>query len=251
MGDHQTEIFESRAEWLREVLQMNFLKSTTRAIVRHVVPMRYRNAISSARERLWLEQREEIINRRNREMIGRLLQDQDPIRLELGAGERKMPGWLSADINGQSDLCLNLSQPIPFPDNAVAEVYSSHMLEHFQYPQPMMSLLSECRRILEPGGYFKVAVPNARIYLESYSRTQDFAPEFYCRYKPAYHYNSKIDYVNYIAYMAGDHRYMFDEENLLVILSNAGFNDVRLRDYDSLLDLEARHYETIYAEGKK
>ena len=44
---------------------------------------------------------------------------------------------------------------------------------------------------------------------------------------------------------------MFDEENLLVILSNAGFKSVTSREYDAGLDLEERRYETIYAEAIK
>jgi len=31
---------------------------------------------------------------------------------------------------------------------------------------------------------------------------------------PAWNDTTKIDYVNYTAYMDNDHRYMFDEENL-------------------------------------
>jgi hypothetical protein len=35
-----------------------------------------------------------------------------------------------------------------------------------------------------------------------------------------------MDRLNYIAYMDGHHRYMFDEENLLRVLVQAGFADV-------------------------
>jgi hypothetical protein len=51
--------------------------------------------------------------------------------------------------------------------------------------------------------------------------------------------------------MAGHHRYMFDEENLQLILSKAGFVDVRLREFDPDLDLEARAHESIYVQGAK
>ena len=45
-------------------------------------------------------------------------------------------------------------------------------------------------------------------------------------YESAFHGNSRVDYVNYIAYMDGHHKYMFDEENLLSILRNVGFSTV-------------------------
>ena len=112
----------------------------------------------------------------------------------------------------------------------------------------MVNFLSECYRILKPGCMFKVAVPNARIYLEAYFHPEKIDPGL-CSYKPAFNYNSKIDYVNYMAYMDGLHRYMFDEENLLIILSNAGFKSIRLREFDPSLDIEKRRHESIYAEG--
>ena len=191
-----------------------------------------------------------LILRRNRKVIDLLLQGGEPILLELGAGERRLKGWTTIDRNEASDICMDLLNPLPFPDNCVTQVYCSHLLEHFYYPD-LVSLLSECYRVLEPSGLFKVAVPNARIYLEAYADPEGFDDEYYCRYGPAFHYNSRIDYVNYMAYMGGYHRYLFDEENLLIVLANAGFACVRLRGFDPSLDLEQREYETIYAEAVK
>ena len=115
----------------------------------------------------------------------------------------------------------------------------------------VLDVLKECARILKPGKPFIAAVPNARIYLEAYQNPQDFDPRSYCIYEPAYHYNSRIDYVNYMAYMGGEHKYMFDEENVLAILKMVGFSDVQLRTYDPSLDLEGRDYESIYVQAKK
>lgn len=67
----------------------------------------------------------------------------------------------------------------------------------------------------------------------------------------AYNNTSRIDYVNYIAYMDGHHKYMFDEQNLIVILENKGFRNVRLRNFDPSLDLKERDFESIYAEAQK
>ncbi|GCL34209.1 glycosyl transferase group 1 [Planktothrix agardhii CCAP 1459/11A] len=174
-----------------------------------------------------------------------------PLKLELGASEKRMEGWTTVDLDPRSDLCLDLSKPLPFQDNCLEEIYSSHLLEHFYYPNPMVNLLSECYRVLKPGGVFKVAVPNARIYIEAYEKPESFEAEEHCLYKPAFHYHSKIDFINYIAYMDGHHRFLFDEENLPKIITNAGFENVRLRSFESGLDLEARKHESIYAEGKK
>jgi predicted O-linked N-acetylglucosamine transferase (SPINDLY family)/glycosyltransferase involved in cell wall biosynthesis/predicted SAM-dependent methyltransferase len=188
---------------------------------------------------------------KNKNAIESLFQSGKPIKLELGASEKRMEGWTTIDLDPRSDLCLDLSQPLPFPDNCVEQIYSSHLLEHFSYPCPMVNLLSECYRVLQPGGVFKVAVPNARIYIEAYGKPESFDAQEYCLYKPAFHYHSKIDFINYIAYMDGHHRFLFDEENLPKIIANAGFEDVRLRSFETGLDLEERKHESIYVEGTK
>ncbi len=191
------------------------------------------------------------IAQKNRSMIDSLLQGSVPIKLEMGAGcNRGIPGWTYIDTNGQCDLLMDLSQPLAFPDNSVDIIYSSHLLEHFTYPE-LMSFLAECLRILKPGGSFSAAVPNARIFLDSYHDPDRFNPAIYCPYKPAYHYNSKIDYVNYIAYMDGHHKYMFDEDNVLEVLRKTGYRNAKLRNADKELDLESRDFQSIYVEATK
>ncbi len=202
-----------------------------------------------------LIQRQEVLQKistQNENFIAQLLSADNPIKIELGAGkERQLEGWTTVDINGDCDLILDLQNPLPFPDESVSEIYSSHVLEHFLYPNPMAGILNECHRILKQGGIFSVCVPNARIYIEAYLNPDKFDQKKYCLYKPAYHYKSPIDYINYIAYMAGHHFHLFDEENLVSTLSEAGFKNVMLRDFDPNIDLEGRRNESIYAICEK
>ncbi|RPJ79075.1 MAG: methyltransferase domain-containing protein [Alphaproteobacteria bacterium] len=219
-------------------------------VVKKLIPQRYHKLAIDYKDLIINNQRR--VNRRNVRMIEGLLRSNKPIKLELGAGvSRSLDGWTTIDRSYACDISLDLSFPLPFPNNCVSIIYSSHLLEHFSYPEPMTNILAECYRILKPYGIFSIAVPNAGIYLKAYFYPEEFEYEKYCRYKPAFQFNSKIDYVNYIAYMDGNHHYMFDEENLLVILTDAGFRNVRLRDFDPTLDLENRRYETIYAVGVK
>ena len=48
-----------------------------------------------------------------------------------------------------------------------------------------------------------------------------------------------------------NHHYMFDTENLLRVLRNAGFSDVQSRNFDPALDMAEREGESIYAVGLK
>lgn len=62
---------------------------------------------------------------------------------------------------------------------------------------------------------------------------------------------SPIDQINYIAYMGGEHKFMFDEVNLISLIQQAGFERVSLRSFDERIDLPEREFESIYAEGFK
>lgn len=178
-----------------------------------------------------------------------IIQQNQPILLEIGAGSKKgTNGWVTLDVCMDCDIYWDLLMPLPFPDNSVTKIYSSHVLEHFFYPD-LLKLLGECYRILKPDGVFSICVPNASMYMKGYLSEEEFKLKDI--YKPAYFINTKIDYVNYIAYMGGHHRYMFDEQNLLAVLEKANFKEVRHRNFEPGLDREERDWESIYAEGKK
>jgi len=172
----------------------------------------------------------------------------EEFRLELGSGGRPgANGWVTVDTAQGCDIYWDLREPLPFPAGRVEAVYSSHLFEHLDFHDGDR-LLAECVRVLKPGGEFSIAVPNARIYLEAYVRGTSLPSEYF-GWGPAFHGTTAIDAANYVAYMAGEHRYMFDEENLLWRLRAAGLVNVALRPFDSGLDNPERDFETIYARG--
>jgi predicted SAM-dependent methyltransferase len=190
------------------------------------------------------------MEKRNRLRVRDALAGDEPVQLELGAGKHRMPGWLSVGLEEGADICTGLGLPLPFPESSVAQIYASHVLEHFNYTD-LMRLLRECRRVLVPGGLFRVVVPDASIYIEAYSSPEGFDVDKYCRYGPARFDHSKIDWVNYIAYMGGEHGHMFDEDSLLSILDHAGFREPCLRQFDPEIDLEERRDQSIHAGAVK
>lgn len=191
------------------------------------------------------------LKRASRKRIRELLASADPILLELGAGKKKGEnGWVTSDITVGPDLFVDLLEPFPFPDSTVEMVYSSHVLEHFSTRQ-LETILQECRRVLRPGGIISVCVPDAEIYIRAYGNPEEFDPAKYCRYKPAYRFYSKIDYINYMAYMDGFHCHLFDRENLIALLNASGFHEVRIRDFDPETDMVERDHISIYAQGIK
>lgn len=175
-----------------------------------------------------------------------------PIKLELGSSAR--PGfedWITIDLSPGAHMQHDLTKPLPFPDGSVERIYSSHFLEHFTYPSPLLDLLRECLRVLKPGGTMRAAVPNARLYLEGYFNPAQFERERFCRWPVGLRYDSRIDVVNFIAYLGGEHKFLFDEENLPRVIAEAGFRDVRLDTFDHSIDMVEREHESLYVEGVK
>jgi predicted SAM-dependent methyltransferase len=178
------------------------------------------------------------------------LQENNEICVEVGAGDKKgQNGWITIDITPNCDIFWDLRKGLPFPDGSVTKIYSSHFFEHLSFKESQ-EFLADCRRAMIPGGRFLICVPNARIYLEAYVSGKDLEPSTYLVYEPAHNHTTRIDYVNYTAYMNGEHKYMFDEENLIYILEMSGFKNAHLRQFDPLIDMHERDYESIYAEAE-
>lgn len=190
------------------------------------------------------------VKRINREKAGSIACSGREIKLEIGAGDKKgANGWTTLDLGPACDLQWDLREGIPFPDASVSIIYSSHLFEHIPY-NGIVGLLKECRRVLKPSGIISICVPNAKPYLVGYANKDrtfwNSIPKFH---QPAITHHCDIDMVNYIVYMAGEHNYMFDEENLVSILQENGFRDAKVRKFDPDLDMKERDLESIYAVG--
>jgi predicted SAM-dependent methyltransferase len=184
--------------------------------------------------------------------INYLIKERKTIYLEIGAGNKKgKNGWITLDLTPDCDIYWDLNKGLPFPDKSIYKIYSSHVFEHFTFKEGQ-KLLDECLRVLVKDGIFSICVPNAKLWIDAYSdNNKSLNKNQFFGYKLAYNNISQIDYVNYIAYMDGHHKYMFDEKNLIIILEKKGFGNVRLRNFDPSLDLKERNYGSIYAEAQK
>lgn len=193
-----------------------------------------------------------IINHQlSQRRIKLIIDRRDKIFLEVGAGDKRGEnGWVTLDMSKNCDIYWDLRKGIPCPDKSIAKIYSSHFLEHLSFREGQI-FLDECLRTLVPNGIFSICVPNARLYIEAYMNSATLNKDKFFAYKPAYNNTTKIDYVNFTAYMDGHHKYMFDEENLIYILQSKGFKNVHIRDFDHDLDLKKRDFESIYAEAEK
>ena len=175
--------------------------------------------------------------------VAKIRKRKTEIWLELGAGAKQGKGnWVTIDINGQCDIYYNLAKGIPFADESVSRIYSSHVFEHLN-PMEAKLCMRECLRVLKKGGEFSIAVPNARLYVDAYLKgSLDGA---------TLEVATPIDYLNYTAYCEGHHKNMFDIASLCYLLQSSGLTMVNAREFDPAIDLEIRKWESLYAKGYK
>jgi len=82
------------------------------------------------------------------------------LRLNLGSGERRLPGFFNVDCVEvtQPDILADLNEPLSaLPDNSVDEIYARHTLEHVSN---LLGLLTELHRVVRPGGRMDIIVPH-------------------------------------------------------------------------------------------
>jgi predicted SAM-dependent methyltransferase len=85
-------------------------------------------------------------------------------KLHIG-GQVRAPGWevLDANPGPHVDHVGNARDLRSFADGTFAEVYASHVLEHFDHKDEIQATLKEWNRVLEPGGFLHVSVPDLNV----------------------------------------------------------------------------------------
>jgi len=92
-------------------------------------------------------------------------------KLHIG-GQVRADGWEVLDANPGPcvDHVANAKKLDCFDDNTFAQVYASHVVEHFDYKDEIVAALTEWRRVLVPGGTLWVSVPDldvlARLFVD-------------------------------------------------------------------------------------
>ena len=86
------------------------------------------------------------------------------LRLNLGCGEKRLPGFVNVDKFGNPDVKHDLETfPWPWEDSSVSEVYLVHVLEHIGRDAPVyLRFMQELYRICQPDARIRISVPHFR-----------------------------------------------------------------------------------------
>jgi ubiquinone/menaquinone biosynthesis C-methylase UbiE len=151
------------------------------------------------------------------------------------------------DRDWDSDVFVHdVRKGLPFENNSLSAVYSSHMLEHL-YFEEARRLLDECYRILEPRGVLRIVVPDLGAIVADYCggtpgvrREQDARDDVYAAdrlmerllmRKPCPPSGS----LAFRAYTAlkdfHSHKWMYDGDSLSGYFGRAGFVDIGHKEF--------------------
>ena len=213
---------------------------------------------------------------RRQETIRRYLDTHTMRKLQIGAGPNAFDGWLNADFAPRrpTDIFMDATRPFPLPSESFDFVFSEHMIEHVYFLQGRQ-MITECYRILKPGGRIRIATPNLEQIVGL--RTAKPSPEQrqYVTWAIANHvagggetilrdHYRPAHVINNFFWEFG-HYFVYDEETLAATLTEAGFLDVvscepgdstvpELRDLEShgaLIGDQYNRFETMVFEARK
>ncbi|MEK8090578.1 class I SAM-dependent methyltransferase [Thermithiobacillus plumbiphilus] len=171
--------------------------------------------------------------------------------LHLGCGRIYFDGWLNIDLDSPvADLNLDLSQPLPLANGSVHYIYNEHFMEHLDLASGMR-LLAECRRVLQPGGVLRIAMPDLDYLLDKYKgewRDQDWL-----RWPEYQFVETRAQMLN-MAMREWGHQYLYNREELELRLRQCGFTKIDFLSFgfslhESLCNRETRPDSMLIAEA--
>jgi len=133
----------------------------------------------------------------------------------------------------------NVKYGIPFPDQSVDYLYSSHLLEHL-LREDAKTLLKAARRVLKKGGVIRTCVPDLEYPILLYQKgDREEAMDCFFTY-----------------FSLHDHKYMYDFDLLKQLLEEVGFTSIERCSYregktPDVDVLDNRPEGTLYVEASK
>jgi SAM-dependent methyltransferase len=127
----------------------------------------------------------------------------------------------------------NIVDGLPIPDESIEFLYCSHVLEHISLAE-LRYALANCYRHLQPGGIFRLVVPDlatmAKTYIES--NTSEAAHEF-MRMTLLGKEHRQRDLLSFIKdWLANSHHlWMYDYNSLSLELNKVGFQNIRRAEF--------------------
>lgn len=175
-----------------------------------------------------------------------------PLKLNVGSGKAKLPGWVNVDLELNSDLVLDVRKGLPFDNNSVDFIYNEHFLEHLTFEEGLR-VLKEFNRCLRVDGVLRIATPDLDFIVKKYN--SDWKNQDWLSWPEYKFIKSKGRMIN-IALTWWEHKYLYNEEDLRNHLADAFFKKIAKCEWNEsnhadLRGLETRRDSTLILEAEK
>lgn len=139
------------------------------------------------------------------------------IKVNLGCGEKPLPGYLNVDVRPlpEVDVLADVRR-LPFDPGTLTEVASAHLVEHFREHQLRTVILPYWLSLLKPGGVVRIICPNWAAMLSRLNTGQMSLADF------------KLLTFGGQDYEGDDHFAMYTPETLMHLLHAVGFSRVEM-----------------------
>jgi predicted SAM-dependent methyltransferase len=211
------------------------------------------------------------------------------LKLHLGCGSTVVPGWENLDKSPSITLGrvpglrrtlaaarvltpaqakaafpagivrADVRRGLPYPNGSARYVYSSHMIEHLARWQGL-ALVRECARVLQPGGFLRLATPDLALIVEDYGRHRGdgdgaAADRFMSDLgtfaeRPGRRLATALQRL-----FTAPHQWLYDANSLTQLLREGGFVDVEARGFreSQLPDIDLLEHRdgSLFVEGRR
>lgn len=151
------------------------------------------------------------------------------------------------------------SRGLPYSDQSVNKIYTSHFLEHIPSDRGFI-FLKECYRVLKKSGTMRLVVPDLFVFAEKYvESTKILLNNSSLSDDRSYH--DKFLETMFGAYLkkrryGAAHYYMYDLPTLVSLLKSVGFQKIKIFGYqkgddDELSTYDSRPLESLHLEVLK
>lgn len=156
----------------------------------------------------------------------------------------QMTGIINRDLLNipwpKNILIFNITKNLPFQENSIDYIYSSHSLEHL-YLEQAKKLLHECYRILKPKGTIRIVVPDLkslvteylsskpRVLNDGFNTNADRLISKLHFKQPAPRFSNFFFDFYQILNDTDSHKWMYDVQSLTFYLKKAGFINIKTK----------------------
>lgn len=162
------------------------------------------------------------------------------MKLDLGAGLEKEPGWTTVDLNPDTvpDILEDATSLVSIPDGSCTEIRAVHLIEHLYHFQ-VVPALELWHRKLKSGGLLTLYIPDVRTEMERFLLTDTNPDRFFAivygkQWSPDPH---------------ATHKTAFWFERIEELLTEARFDQVKTIPprYDTEFGVSARKPAHLYS----